>query len=1173
MLHTGIIGTNAGGERGDRRSPSPLGDDQDIAAPNINNSGTITGARAGVRRRDDLARPPVRSLRASTSAAANLQPSQWSQPGASGAGTGMSHAPAGSTSEIPIRFDGDSGANIGGSGGGMSISSSSRNRNSSWSDLAHRVERRRSRSNESFQQRLSNTLDGDGDDNDDEEVGDYNHNGNGAPSPHARRARQQRRGSLGSNDDAPNYAPHQHLGLARPPVRSLRTNRGVGSRRTSHTTSQQRRGSAGSGDGSLSASALAAAAAFAREHSIGEKERRRSGTRLGGSAADLLAMGGGGEGMVPPMTISVPVVRQEQQQQQSDDAIAGGAGVVEGGKGEGNDGEANNSAVSLEKSSNHDSMPSVASSSARSTRSMSRNNSQRGGGGGNLAQSNRRASASDTSSAGGGGRSSRRSSSARQVERRRSSAKYGISVVDDKVKADLDLLGSAANSYSDDDDNDDDDASLDEQALADASDRQLSAANTNSGSGGHHSHGVSRREGTASKRGSFAQEALSSLVAVFQSSKGTLDVDGSAGSSDDEGGGNASHEDAGSQSHGSAGGASRAANSVDAAVDALVITDDEDEDDGGGHMTLPGHHHHDDDAVPAPIRLDGQRSAGMLGSGSKKFLPGASVRRHGSKAAAGGGGGEASGSHALGAYGAGAAEAAKSAARAAAEFVTDQDGIISPRKRGMRSSSRTDEGDDDDNEDGNADGMQVDFPAERRRGSWNGDPASKQKATVNKMKRRGSYTSSAYSSTDSLASSIYEQTLQPQVNKPTTAPPGGGPSVVFGGSGADNEPIESVPEGEVGDESGSDDDSQPDEASSSSSDSVSVASDDICDDPDPPTLVAKGFVPCSFVANAQNSSDMKLNMYESSQNLDYTTSGLTQQDNNDSSDKALTTFNPAYLDAEMAAGIQGGKILPSISAKFAAEHCLFIRAVLQLLGERDRVGVEANMDDPHTLKSGPLKKSSSNLPGVWKVKFVEIRRGIFSYYEDKPSAGGGDSLLRRNIPLRSSLCTCRAVKLRHSSLDVGPRASLFGSGPKSSGGGYVFELSVQGGRRRLWMASSKEERQAWIRAIHEAMIGVSQTAPRRDSGNSRHPLLPWIAPPKDDCDQYLKIQAATKAATSEAAYMSAVTPVWNTALCIPVQRIREQAETVASFDSPDSSRHHEARTRLQMFWDDLSHNS
>ena len=123
------------------------------------------------------------------------------------------------------------------------------------------------------------------------------------------------------------------------------------------------------------------------------------------------------------------------------------------------------------------------------------------------------------------------------------------------------------------------------------------------------------------------------------------------------------------------------------------------------------------------------------------------------------------------------------------------------------------------------------------------------------------------------------------------------------------------------------------------------------------------------------------------------------------------------------------------------------------------------------------------------------------------------------------------------------------------------------------MASSKEERQAWIRAIHEAMIGVSQTVPRRDSGNSRHPLLPWMAPPKDDCDQYLKIQTATKAATSEAAYISAVTPLWNTTLCIPVQRIREQAETVATFDSPDNSRHHEARTRLQVFWDDLSHNS
>ena len=271
MPHTGIIGTNAGGERGDRRSPSPLGDDEDIAAPN-NNSGTITGARAGVRRRDDLARPPVRSLRASTSAAANLQ-----QSGSAGAGTCRGNAPVGSSGEFPIGFDGDSGANRSGSGTGgimRGIDASSRHRNSSWSDLANRVERRRSRSNESFQQRLADRLDGDGDD---DEEGDYMH-GHGTSSPHARRARQCRRGSLGSNDDAQNYA---HLSLARPPVRSLRTNRGVGSRRTSHTTSQQRRGSANSGEGSLSAAALAAAAAFAREHSIGETERRRSGTRLG----------------------------------------------------------------------------------------------------------------------------------------------------------------------------------------------------------------------------------------------------------------------------------------------------------------------------------------------------------------------------------------------------------------------------------------------------------------------------------------------------------------------------------------------------------------------------------------------------------------------------------------------------------------------------------------------------------------------------------------------------------------------------------------------------------------------------------------------------------------------------------------------------------------------------
>ena len=53
-------------------------------------------------------------------------------------------------------------------------------------------------------------------------------------------------------------------------------------------------------------------------------------------------------------------------------------------------------------------------------------------------------------------------------------------------------------------------------------------------------------------------------------------------------------------------------------------------------------------------------------------------------------------------------------------------------------------------------------------------------------------------------------------------------------------------------------------------------------------------------------------------------------------------------------------------------------------------GVEAGADDPNTIKTGPLKKKNvfakRNRCGFgrlrWKMKYVEIRKGLFSYYEN-----------------------------------------------------------------------------------------------------------------------------------------------------------------------------------------------
>jgi hypothetical protein len=71
--------------------------------------------------------------------------------------------------------------------------------------------------------------------------------------------------------------------------------------------------------------------------------------------------------------------------------------------------------------------------------------------------------------------------------------------------------------------------------------------------------------------------------------------------------------------------------------------------------------------------------------------------------------------------------------------------------------------------------------------------------------------------------------------------------------------------------------------------------------------------------------------------------------------------------------------------EFAQEHGIFLKAVLQLLHEKDQPYnqnyaqvelSEIRFDDiQDVIKIGSLKKASKRVKGVWNVKFVEIRRG------------------------------------------------------------------------------------------------------------------------------------------------------------------------------------------------------
>ena len=78
------------------------------------------------------------------------------------------------------------------------------------------------------------------------------------------------------------------------------------------------------------------------------------------------------------------------------------------------------------------------------------------------------------------------------------------------------------------------------------------------------------------------------------------------------------------------------------------------------------------------------------------------------------------------------------------------------------------------------------------------------------------------------------------------------------------------------------------------------------------------------------------------------------------------------------------KDLHESAEEFALEHGIFLKAVLQLLHEKDQPCQnyaqvelsEIRFDDiQDVIKIGSLKKASKRVKGVWNVKFVEIRRG------------------------------------------------------------------------------------------------------------------------------------------------------------------------------------------------------
>mmetsp|Transcript_6439 Transcript_6439/g.9393 ORF Transcript_6439/g.9393 Transcript_6439/m.9393 type:complete len:926 (+) Transcript_6439:267-3044(+) len=239
------------------------------------------------------------------------------------------------------------------------------------------------------------------------------------------------------------------------------------------------------------------------------------------------------------------------------------------------------------------------------------------------------------------------------------------------------------------------------------------------------------------------------------------------------------------------------------------------------------------------------------------------------------------------------------------------------------------------------------------------------------------------------------------------------------------------------------------------------------------------------------------------------------------------------------------------SPLLSEEYRIFVKAVLQLLDERDANNLEvgsvipadflgsAGDNDAPIIKAGPLKKASHLFRAGWKVKYVEIQKGMFTYYDDSISADG-DVQSKKSIPLYASCCTCRPVRVQNKGLDLLPGSG--GNGHK--GGLAMFELAFTGGPRRLWMVNSREEREAWIRAIHEAMIGASVTRGDNffeyDEAKNTKTGIPANSLHKSDMQDFLDVQNAFKSASSKEDYLNALSHHWGVATCVPVEWVRNR---------------------------------
>eukprot|EP00571_Detonula_confervacea_P007091 CAMPEP_0172325504 /NCGR_PEP_ID=MMETSP1058-20130122/54217_1 /TAXON_ID=83371 /ORGANISM="Detonula confervacea, Strain CCMP 353" /LENGTH=1046 /DNA_ID=CAMNT_0013042073 /DNA_START=110 /DNA_END=3246 /DNA_ORIENTATION=- len=221
------------------------------------------------------------------------------------------------------------------------------------------------------------------------------------------------------------------------------------------------------------------------------------------------------------------------------------------------------------------------------------------------------------------------------------------------------------------------------------------------------------------------------------------------------------------------------------------------------------------------------------------------------------------------------------------------------------------------------------------------------------------------------------------------------------------------------------------------------------------------------------------------------------------------------------------------------------KASIRVSSKMKRSGKNNQMNAAAAGKSKRVDGVANRLLTKWKPKFLEVRKGILSYYNDSLSSSLSlskkEGLVRKNIPLQSSTCVCRAVdyfgdvKTATVPEDDGsaPAAAHYAPTARCL---YAFELIVEGLPPRLFAAGTEAGRQDWIRSICKGMVGCSSGESRSDSnvGDSNRVDLR-----KDtQMQKFMTLSQAANAAKTDATYAdNFLKPLWGTAISLPTSSV------------------------------------